>query len=163
MKKNTVPKIEIDQEKCDKDGLCALVCPWVFEQASPDSYPVAARPLDCTFCGHCVAVCPPGAIFHHEMDMEEFLPIEEDLNVKADTLQHFLRKRRSIRNYNQKRRVKRSLVEKIIEAARYAPTGSNAQTMEHVVVQDRKMIGELVRLCVEDRRARLQLVEERGP
>lgn len=161
MEKMTIPKIEIDYEKCDKEGLCVQVCLWVYEQESPDDFPVVANPLACDFCGHCIAVCPTGAITHHELDIENFPPVEAGMNIEADRLHNFLRKRRSIRNYNQKRIVKRSVVEKMIEAARYSPTGSNAQSLVHVVVQDRDTIAELARLCVENFRERYAVAQDK--
>ena len=40
-----MPRIEINLETCDKEGLCVQVC-WelVFEQADQDSFPVVAHP-----------------------------------------------------------------------------------------------------------------------
>jgi nitroreductase/NAD-dependent dihydropyrimidine dehydrogenase PreA subunit len=160
MEKLTIPKIEIDYENCDKEGLCIQVCPWVYERESSDDFPTVAYPLSCDFCGHCIAVCPTGAITHHELDMENFPQVDREPAIEADTLQQFLRKRRSIRNYNQKRKVKRGVIEKMLEAARYSPTGSNAQSLEHIVLQGRENVAELVRLTIEDFRKELKLLEK---
>jgi nitroreductase/NAD-dependent dihydropyrimidine dehydrogenase PreA subunit len=160
MEKFAIPKIEIDYENCDKEGLCVQVCPWVYERESRDDFPIVAHPLSCDFCGHCVAVCPTGAITHHELDMDNFPKVDNSLIIEADSLQQLLRKRRSIRNYNQKRKVKRSVIEKMLEAARYSPTGSNAQSLEHIVVLGRENVAELVRLTIEDFRKELEILEE---
>lgn len=53
--------------------------------------------------------------------------------------------RRSTRKYLDKP-VERELLEKVIEAGRYAPSGGNSQTNHFIVVQDRKVIEKLVEL-----------------
>jgi nitroreductase/NAD-dependent dihydropyrimidine dehydrogenase PreA subunit len=155
-----IPRIEIDYDNCDKEGLCVRVCPWVFDRESKDSFPVVAYPVSCDFCGHCVSVCPTGAITHHELDMENFPEVEKGIVFESDELQSFLRSRRSLRNYNQKRLVKRSVVEKMLEAARYSPTGSNAQSLEHIVLLGKESVSELVRLSIEDFRSDLRILED---
>jgi nitroreductase len=50
--------------------------------------------------------------------------------------------RRSIRKYIQKP-VPAELVDKILEAAMYAPTARNTQSWEFVVITDRKLLDEL--------------------
>lgn len=161
MEDNSVPKIEIDPKKCTKKGLCVQVCPWVYDQASPDDFPRVADPLACNLCGHCVAICPTGAISHSGMNMGNFPRIERGMEFDADRLLAFLRRRRSYRNFDQRRRVKREVIEKMIEAARYSPTGSNAQTLVHVVVQDRDTITGLTRLCVQAFRERYTMAQDK--
>jgi nitroreductase/NAD-dependent dihydropyrimidine dehydrogenase PreA subunit len=153
----TIPDIEIDLQKCDREGLCVSVCPWVFDRASPEDYPMVADPAACYYCGHCVAVCPSGAIIHHGLDMGNFPPVDRQSRIEADRLLGFLRGRRSYRSYNQKRQVKRQVIERMIEAARYSPTGSNAQSLEHVVIQDPNTRKLLVDLCVDEMRAQYAL------
>lgn len=160
MEELNVPKIEIDYENCDKEGLCIQVCPWVYERESGDDFPIVAHPLSCDFCGHCVAVCPTGAITHHELDMDNFPRVEKGSVFEAGELQGFLRSRRSVRNYNQKRQVKRSVIEKMLEAARYSPTGSNAQSLEHIVLLGEENVSELVRLTIEDFRSDLKVLAD---
>jgi len=48
--------ITIDADKCNKDGLCVRVCPWVFEQADKATVPIVAFPGDCI---HGVDPCRP--------------------------------------------------------------------------------------------------------
>jgi len=159
--KKTTPRIEIDRGICDREGLCAQVCPWVLGQESPNSVPTVAHPHECILCGHCVAVCPTGAITHLDMDAKNFLPTQPGQIVSPDTLQLFLRRRRSVRNYNQRRKVKRSVVEKMIGVARYSPTGCNVQSLVHMVVQDRETIAELVRLTIDYFRVQVEIAEDK--
>jgi nitroreductase/NAD-dependent dihydropyrimidine dehydrogenase PreA subunit len=145
-----IPRIEIDHETCDKEGLCVQICAdGVFEKESGDSFPVAAHPMNCSLCGHCVAVCPGDAITHYEMDMANFLPYPTEMDIEPDRLLNFMRFRRSIRNYNQKRPVRKETVQKLIDAARYAPTGCNVQSLKYIIVEDREVMEELAVHCIE--------------
>jgi nitroreductase len=69
-----------------------------------------------------------------------------------------MRKRRSTRVY-RKRPIRKSIIVDLIEAARYAPTGANAQSLRYVVVQDRNTLDELTRLTIETYRIGLGMVE----
>ena len=53
--------------------------------------------------------------------------------------------RRSTRKYLD-RPVERELVEKVVEAGRYAPSGGNSQSNHFLVIQDRKIMETLVSL-----------------
>jgi len=156
-----MPKIEINPETCDKEGLCVQVCADdVFEMEERNSVPVVAHPEKCFLCGQCVAVCPGDAITHHGFTMANFLPSSTDLAIEPDRLVGFLRMRRSVRNYNQKRAVRRETVEKLIETARYAPTGSNAQSLEHIVISERETMDKLASLCVDLFKEKVSLVQD---
>ncbi|RLC78572.1 MAG: hypothetical protein DRJ03_23565 [Chloroflexi bacterium] len=145
-----IPKIEINPETCNKCGSCVQVCAeGVFEKQDKASLPVAAHPERCFFCGQCVAVCPGDAITHHGFEMDNFPPFTAEMDIGPDALLGFVRMRRSVRNYNQKRPVPREMVEKLFDAARYAPTGSNVQSLEHIVITDRETMDALARHCVE--------------
>jgi nitroreductase/NAD-dependent dihydropyrimidine dehydrogenase PreA subunit len=54
---------EIDRNACRKCGECARICAnsRVIEMGG-DGYPVFAREASCIHCGHCLAICPAGAI-----------------------------------------------------------------------------------------------------
>jgi nitroreductase len=121
---------------------------------------VAEFPDLCIFCGHCVAECPTDAITLYRMDMDNFPPIREEARPEADALLEFLRMRRSARRY-KKKTVPKYVVESMVEAARYAPTGSNAQSLRYVIVQDREVIERLARLCIEVHRRDLEGIRRR--
>lgn len=53
--------------------------------------------------------------------------------------------RRSTRNYKEKK-VEKEKLEKIIEAGRYAPSGSNSQTNHIFVIERKEVIEDLVKL-----------------
>ncbi len=145
-----IPRIEINPETCDKEGLCVRVCPEViFVQEEAKTVPIIEHPESCFFCGQCLAVCPEGAITHSGFDMANFPDHSAEMFIQPDALQGFLRMRRSVRVYNHKRPVRRETVGKLIEAARYAPTGSNAQSLQHIVVDSRQIMDSLAELCVD--------------
>jgi len=52
---------EIDQDLCNRCGLCVERCPTNAVEMTP-SGPVIARPADCTYCTECESVCPQGAV-----------------------------------------------------------------------------------------------------
>jgi len=157
-----IHRIEINPETCDKEGLCVRVCAdGVFEKEDKTSFPIVAHPERCFLCGQCVAVCPGDAITHHGFEMENFLPHTPEMDIEPDNLLGFLRMRRSVRNYNQKRSVSREALEKLIDAARYAPTGSNAQSLEHIVINDREMMEKLAALCLDLFKERLALSQDK--
>jgi nitroreductase len=62
-----------------------------------------------------------------------------------DAYQALLKFRRSVRGFRNER-VPRELIEKILEAARWAPSAGNSQPWEFIVVENRKIIQELARL-----------------
>jgi ferredoxin len=57
----------IDPEKCNRCGMCVLECPArIITAREPKSVPVLVEGGEerCIICGHCVAVCAPGAFAH---------------------------------------------------------------------------------------------------
>ena len=155
-----IPKIEINHEKCDKEGLCVRVCvEGIFEQSEQHTVPIITHPERCFFCGHCVAVCPGNAITHTGFEMENFLPHTPEMFIEPDNLLGFLRMRRSLREYHPDRRVPKEKVEQVIDAARYAPTGSNAQSLEHIVITDQKTMDKLAEYCIDVFHKRVDLIQ----
>ncbi len=144
------PRIEINHEICDKEGLCVRVCiEDIFEQKERSTVPAIVHPEACFFCGQCLAICPTDAITHSGFEISNVIPITPEMKIESDRLLGFLRTRRSIREYHPKRRVRKETIEKLLDAARYAPTGSNAQSLEHIVITDRAMMDKLAALSVD--------------
>jgi nitroreductase/NAD-dependent dihydropyrimidine dehydrogenase PreA subunit len=146
-----MPLITIDQKKCHRDGLCAAECPAklieiIGEEGFPTPIPQAEE--FCINCGHCVAVCPHGALALETMEPKDCLPVKKELILSADHCEHFLRSRRSIRNYKEKP-VSHELLKKIIEVARYAPTGSNSQPVHWLVIENTEKVQRLAGLVAD--------------
>jgi len=102
----------------------------------------------CNLCGHCVALCPTDAITHHQMEMDNFVSLKSSVDIKFDDLLQFVRSRRSHRRFTDKP-VPKADLEKLVELCRYAPTGSNKQLLEIMVIQDREKINRLSNLTVD--------------
>lgn len=143
--------LTIDQEKCNKDGICVRECPRVIIQLQEgDGYPkmIPGGEDMCMRCGHCVAICPYGAVNHAEIPLEDCPPIEQELTITFEQAAQFLRSRRSIRLYQDKP-VEKAKIQRLIKIARYAPTGSNTQLVEWLVFTDRAKIKEFAGRAVE--------------
>jgi nitroreductase/NAD-dependent dihydropyrimidine dehydrogenase PreA subunit len=143
--------LKIDQEKCKKDGICAETCPMgLIEQKDDNSFP---SPIDeaqqlCIQCGHCVAVCPYAALSLNTMNPKNCMEIRKDLILNPEQAEHFLRYRRSIRVYKNKP-VEKETISKLIEIARYAPSGHNLQPVEWLVIYDSVEVQKLAGIVID--------------
>ncbi len=126
--------VTIDQEKCTTCGICVLRCPRCFS-LKDERVSVQADEKCCIVCGHCVSLCPADAITHHRMDMDNFEPVGTPVQFPADAFMRFIRERRSHRQF-KKKAVAKTTIQQLIEAARYAPTGSNVQSVEIIVLEN---------------------------
>ena len=126
-------KIIIDQNKCTGCGDCATDC----TRHTLEMRDSKARVLDgdCLLCGHCLAVCPAGAVRMEGIGDEILEADDAAWRLDADALKAHLKMRRSIRQYKQIP-VEREKIEAIIEAGRLTPTGSNMQNVRYIVVQN---------------------------
>ena len=64
--------LAVDENKCKKDGICVAECPMAIiklkdGQGLPQMVP-GGEPF-CITCGHCVAVCPHGALSHTQVPL----------------------------------------------------------------------------------------------
>ena len=84
----------IDKSKCKQDGFCARECPMaIIHLKEKETYPeiISGGEPSCLQCGHCVAVCPHGALSHSRIPLEECPPIEKNLVIDQDRAVQFLR------------------------------------------------------------------------
>ena len=143
--------LKIDESKCKKDGICVRDCsPAVIRLSEDGGFPemVPGGESFCLLCGHCVAVCPHGALSHEGIPAEDSPSIAEKLVIDEAQAVQFLRSRRSIRLYQDKP-VEREKIMRLIEVARYAPTAANSQSVEWLVLTERSRIGEIAALTAE--------------
>lgn len=138
-----MPEITIDADVCLKDGLCTLVCTRaVFHQEEKNTVPKIDGRKRCFGCGQCVSICPQGAISHSSYPKGMVHPIRPDHIPSYDQVLELIRSRRSKRLF-KKKAVEREVIEKVLDAARFAPSGHNEQSTEFVVVLESKIIHEI--------------------
>jgi len=140
--------ISIDENRCTQCGLCVPICVRRILAEAEKGIQIT-DPALCIYCGHCKAVCPTNApIFSHLSEAEfEELPEVEKLPEPSNFL-HFLRRRRSLRGY-QNKPVEGEKLKVILEAGRFAPTGGNRQACEYIVVRGRKILDRVTTLTIQ--------------
>jgi nitroreductase/NAD-dependent dihydropyrimidine dehydrogenase PreA subunit len=143
--------VAVDETKCKQDGICAAECPRrLIVLEGEEGFPVIEpeNEANCMTCGHCVVVCPHGAMSISGVPIQDCPEIENDLQLSWDQVEQFLRSRRSIRVYKDKV-VERQTMQKLIDMARYAPTASNAQNVHWLVINDWDQLKEFSRQTIE--------------
>jgi nitroreductase/NAD-dependent dihydropyrimidine dehydrogenase PreA subunit len=158
-------RLMIDQDKCEKDGFCVADCPVaIIRLGEDDGCPelVPGGEDTCLECGHCVAVCPHGALSHWTVPIEDCPAIEKELVISEHQAVQLLRSRRSIRVFQDKP-VEKEKIERLIEIASFAPTGSNTQLVEWLVFTDKEKIKELAGTTVDWMRFALQEDPDNAP
>ena len=151
--------VSISSDDCTGCGLCVERCVRCFSDRG-DEITVLADETNCNLCGHCVALCPTMAITHRKMDMDNFLEIGKDVDFDTDKFIEFIRKRRSHRSFEEKP-IPREVLEKLADVCRYAPTGSNVQNVELLIIQDRDKLKKLSDLTMESFQKASAIIERR--
>ncbi len=141
--------VVIDYEICNNDGICTDVCPRkliVMMEGVP--VPIEGIANHCIRCGHCLAVCPKGAISVYGSKPDDCPEIDKKQSATFGQLDHLLKSRRSIRVYKQQP-VERKIIQEILDTCRYSPTGSNAQQVHWIIATDKDKIKELAQLTID--------------
>ncbi len=136
--------LRIDASKCKRDGFCVRECPGRIIQQLEDNLPEIVPGAICLECGHCVAVCPHGALDHERIPMQDSPLLREEFQISEEQALQFLRSRRSIRRFRDKA-VEKEKIQKLIRGASYAPTAGNSQMVEWLVLTDKNRIKEMSR------------------
>ena len=132
--------IGINQEKCINCGQCINECHRNIFFKEDDSVKFEDPDDICIKCGHCLAVCPTDAIIAEDAETFEFEEARDPSQIiEYEYLMRFFRGRRSIRQFKDKE-IPKEEIEKILEAMRYAPSGSNLQSWNYVVIMDPEKI-----------------------
>ena len=143
-------RISIDSEKCERDGICVAVCPMTIVEMKDGSFPSLVAGLEelCISCGHCVAVCPHGALSLDNMKVEDCPPLKAELKISSAQAEQLLRSRRSIRVYRETL-VEREKLAQLVEMAHYAPTATNSQQVQWLVINSREHLHGLAGMVVD--------------
>lgn len=139
--------IKINKDLCVNCGFCVKECP-TFALEMSEEGPKTVLPQNCFACGHCTAVCPKGALDNSKAPFDRQGEKILNLNFNMEAAEQFMRSRRSIRNYKQDA-VPRELLTKLVDLARYAPTGGNVQGISFLVVEDKKKVEKAAELTIE--------------
>lgn len=125
--------VVIDSEVCTGCGACVKDC-FNRNLIVKEGKAELVRET-CIRCGHCVAICPVGAVQIPEYDMKDVTEIAEITvsTPQPDELLMRIKARRSVRQFKDKP-VEPHLIERMLEAARYTATASNRQALTFVVV-----------------------------
>ncbi len=131
--------ITIDEDLCTLCGLCVNICLGKVLEKQEEIINIGDT-MRCNLCGHCVAICPEDAVMAGK---NEPMPLPEEKPVTPEEMVLLIRSRRSTRLY-KKEPVPRDVIEQVVEAGRFAPTGGNMQGT-HFTVVDNPQILETVR------------------
>jgi nitroreductase/NAD-dependent dihydropyrimidine dehydrogenase PreA subunit len=161
----------LDEEKCSGCGRCVRACPvqllLVDEKTarSNERYDV----FRCLTCQNCEVVCPEDAVTmegdyrvprgfwknEHVFSGEKTLPAPlgesrgkdfEDYKDELTEAERVIYQRRSNRLY-RKKQLPRELVERVIEAGRFAPSAGNNQPWKFIVIRNPEVLEEINRKC----------------
>jgi nitroreductase/NAD-dependent dihydropyrimidine dehydrogenase PreA subunit len=141
----------IDKEKCNQDGLCVAECPKRIILLDPmEKYPAPLPGFeeDCLKCGHCVTICPTGALSLDWLSPENCTPIIDELRVAPEQAEQFLRGRRSIRSFKNKT-VADTIIEKLLDIACSAPSAKNQQPWHWIVVREPDEVRRLAGMVID--------------
>jgi nitroreductase/NAD-dependent dihydropyrimidine dehydrogenase PreA subunit len=138
---------EVIQAKCVGCGLCLQVCPSFVLDVTQGKARVA-RGDWCIECGHCGAICPVEAISQKGTLSDSHPRSWTQAASSPEVLELLFRERRSIRVY-EKESIPDDILERILDAGRYAPTGTNSQNVHYVALKSSEEI-ERLRLMTTD-------------
>ncbi|AFM26590.1 nitroreductase family protein [Desulfomonile tiedjei] len=143
--------LNVNTELCKRDGFCVAVCPLgLIHMQSKDAFPSHEEREEelCIKCGHCVAICPEGALSVGDITPDRCMPIQKEKILDPEHVEHFLRFRRSIRNYSREK-VPQEILSELIRVASHAPSGHNTQPVRWLVISSEEEMKHLAALVVD--------------
>ena len=142
--------IEIDLDNCTKCKACVNDCVAHLFYIKEDTLHIVDDFIErCILCGHCVATCPVNVIAlktYKDEEINELKNIGGSPDLKS--LHNLIVKRRSIRQFKGES-VSKQLIEKLLETARYSPTGSNSENVYYTIIQNEEKVTNISNLITE--------------
>jgi len=148
-----------DKDACTSCGLCLQNCPFQAWEMDEDEHPRLKEKYECFSCYNCMVVCPVDAIsivesYHVDSGFwaSEPNPIPAKLPMEPrdaegnlaewNAIERAVFQRRSVRNFKEDP-VPESLIRRVLEAGRFAPSAGNCQPWKFIVVTDKELIKEM--------------------
>ena len=139
--------LSLDQDRCIGCSACVEVCPIGIVEIGVDGVRERSPEL-CVGCGHCVAVCPTEALDNERSPLAGQEPIEGEPAWDAEGIKRFMRYRRSIRCYRPEE-VPRERLLRLLDIARFAPSGSNSQGLSYLVISDKDKLRRITEVTID--------------
>jgi len=138
----------VAEDKCIQCDTCVNDCPMHIISRS-GSVPVILSESEeqCFRCQHCLAVCPSGAVSIFGLKPEDSLPLDAGALPSREQMKTFVRGRRSVRQFRREN-VPRELIDALLADLAHAPTGCNDCDLVFSVVDDRRVIEQLLEQIV---------------
>lgn len=133
MNKQEIRSVKIDKELCIGCGKCVKDC--VSEKIKLVGGKAEFMYDKCLECGHCYAICPVGAVTMSRYNTAE-QPTVDMSEFDSDRLLLAMKSRRTVRQFTSEP-VSQDMIDKIIEAGRYCPTGTNSQDYSFTVIRNK--------------------------
>lgn len=160
--------MEVDKDICTQCGLCMQNCPSQIWEEDEDGYPKMKESGSwskdklsgpCFSCFNCMVPCPVDAIkivsTYHVSDgfwksAEDKIPFKMPLDPKDENgnptkwneIERLVLTRRSVRHFKEKK-IPESILERVLEAGRFAPSAGNCQPWRFIVITDRSLLKEI--------------------
>jgi nitroreductase/ferredoxin len=141
----------VDEDLCLRDGICVAECPsYLIEMKDDGSCPIPTEraETDCIHCGHCVAVCPTGALYHENLSPAHCERVRRDILPDTIQVEHLMRTRRSIRSFIDQP-VEQQTLTRLLDMASCAPSGGNSQPVQWLVIYDTAVLRHLAPMVLD--------------
>lgn len=136
----------IDESRCIQCGECAADCPVRIIDVSQGLPRISEQRQGlCIRCQHCLAVCPTAALSILGVNPDESAEI---LPPSPDGLENLIKSRRSVRRYRSEA-VERAVLDRLMEAVAYAPTGKNERKVRFTLVDDPEVMARIRVMTME--------------
>lgn len=143
--------IIVDKNRCKQCNACIAECPnGVAITKGSDGYPKSGDDFEerCINCFHCTAVCRNHALSFSDRSWEDSAPLNKELSINLEQAEQFLKTRRSFRSF-KKKPVPRETLSRVMNISRWAPTASNQQPLEWVLVESPEKTREMAQYVID--------------
>ena len=143
-------KVTIDSAACIRDGICIEACPLRLFRSGGDGVPVfdAECGQACMGCGHCLAVCPSGAVSVNGITADMCEP-SANMSIPTDSqVSSLFKSRRSIRSY-KRRPVPRKILTQLLDMTRRAHSAKNTQPVHWIMFENAETVQELAGMVID--------------